>query len=272
MFGLITGSGFYDIVELQNREKTVVDTAYGPPVEVTTGTWHGHPVCFLPRHGTDHTIPPQAINYRANVAALRLIGATKILATAVSGGIRSDLGPGTFVLISDYINFTSGRADTFFDGKPQDSAAGTIISANSGDSPLRVVHTDMTTPYDQNLRDTVKRAAELESVPLKDGAVYCTTNGPRFETPAEIAMMAKAGGDLVGMTGYPEVALAAEAGIPYASIGVVSNMAAGLAPESLSVPEIVELIERQAEPLYRLIGQTVRLSSNAPTESDSNVS
>ena len=116
MFGLITGSGFYDIPDLVDRRVESVPTAFGSPVTVTLGSWSGNEVCFIPRHGSDHSIPPHAINYRANVAALKTIGATSVLATAVSGAINPDMPPGSLVLISDFLNFSSGRQVTFFDG------------------------------------------------------------------------------------------------------------------------------------------------------------
>ncbi|MEM7324907.1 MAG: MTAP family purine nucleoside phosphorylase [Actinomycetota bacterium] len=275
MFGLITGSGFYDIPELTDRTVQPVDTPFGGPVSVTTGRWRGADVCFIPRHGSDHSIPPHGINYRANIAALKTIGARSVVATAVSGGINADMPPGAMVLISDFLNFTSGRETTFFDGSgrpitfPSDEAGGEPGEDQGGEgadkavesaTPIKVVHTDMSAPYDPALRAVILRAAADEAVPLIHGAVYCTTDGPRFETPAEIRMMRTLGGDLVGMTGYPEVALAVEAGLPYASIGLVSNVAAGMADEPLSVDDIVSLIETAAEPLYRLIGRTVELS------------
>lgn len=262
MFGLITGSGFYDIPELQDRVATEIDTPFGGPVVVTRGSWRGADVCFIPRHGSDHSIPPHRINYRANVSALKTAGARSIVATAVSGGINPDMPPGSLVLISDFLNFTSGRQVTFFDGDNRPITAGEPVAAGSG-GPVKVTHTDMTTPYDPALRATIRQAAADESIPLIDGGVYCTADGPRFETPAEINMMRVLGGDLVGMTGYPEVALAVEAGLPYAAVGVVSNPAAGLNAEPLSVADIVKLIETTAEPLYRLIGRTVELTAEA---------
>lgn len=250
MIGLIMGSGFYDIAELTERADVGVDTPYGP-VRLTTGQWRDQPVAFLPRHGADHSIPPHAINYRANIWALARAGVSGIIATAVSGGISPAMTPGRLVVISDYVNFTSGRADTFFDG---------VTDPGFGPTTGSVTHTDMTNAYDPAMRAAIRRAAELESIDVIDGGVYCTTNGPRFETPAEITMMARLGGDLVGMTGYPEVALAREAGVPYASIGVVSNPAAGLAQVELSVPEILAVIEGAADPLYRLVGRTIELA------------
>lgn len=259
VFGLITGSGFYDIPELVDRSVEAVETPFGGPVAVTTGTWRGQPVCFIARHGTDHSIPPHAINYRANVAALRTVGATSVLATAVSGSMNPAMPPGSLVLISDFLNFTSGRDVTFFDG-----SARPIVAGEPPGRPVR--HTDMSTPYDPELRALVRRAAADEGVDLADGAVYCTADGPRFETPAEIRMMAMVGGDLVGMTGYPEVALAVEAGLRYASIGVVSNLAAGISAEPLSADDIMSLIDEVADPLYRVIGRTVELAGEAPHE------
>ena len=117
----------------------------------------------------------------------------------------------------------------------------------------------MTEPYHSGLRAAIMAAAADEAVEVANGGVYCTTDGPRFETPAEINMMRVLGGDLVGMTGFPEVALAVEAGLPYASIGVVSNQAAGMSGEPLSADDIISLIETTAEPLYRLIGRTAEL-------------
>lgn len=241
MFGLITGSGFYDIPELSQRSHHTVETPYGS-ASVTTGRWGDAPVAFLPRHGADHRVPPHAINYRANIWALHDAGVSAILATAVSGSMQSTLPPGAFVTVSDYMNFTSGRADTFFDG-----ADGTVV------------HTDMTMPYDPALTELVHKAAAAEAVEVQRDAIYCATNGPRFETPAEIAMMAKMGGDLVGMTGYPEVALARELDIAYAAIGIVSNAAAGYAGEPLTADDVFALVDTLTDPLYRLIGRTVAL-------------
>lgn len=194
----------------------------------------------MARHGTDHSVPPQAINYRANVWGLKMAGAEVIMATAVSGGINPSMGPGDIVLIDDYLNFSSGRDETFFDGS---------------DGVVR--HTDMTHPYSPELRALLRQAAADEGISVHDGGTYCTTNGPRFETPAEIKMMGIVGGDLVGMTGYPEVALAVEAELPYAAIGIIANPAAGLGADKLSHEDVMSVIEDAADPLYRLIGATI---------------
>jgi len=242
MYGLITGSGFYDIDDLEERTSVAVDTPFGS-VGLTTGTWQGHPIVLLPRHGSNHAVPPAAINYRANIWAMREVGVQSILATAVSGGISAAMTPGTLVMISDVINFTSGRATTFFDGTAEPFNA-------------HQHHTDMTNAYSPRLRSVALEAARNEGIDLVDGGVYCATNGPRFESPAEIEMMRRLGGDLVGMTGYPEVGLAAEAGLEYCSFGIISNFAAGLAAD-IPIDEVFAVIGSAAEKVYQLISATI---------------
>lgn len=247
MFGLITGSGFYDLPDLVDRELVDVTTPYGSAT-VTHGILRGHPVVFLPRHGADHSVPPAGINFRANVWALRDVGATSILATAVSGAIDPELELGDFVVISDFLDFTSGRAVTFFDGEIE-----------AFDSARH--HTDMTNPYDPTLRGHVIEAARIEGIDVAVTGVYATADGPRFETPAEVRMMRQLGADLVGMTGFPEVALAREAGVAYASIGIISNPAAGLGAEELAADDIFGMVDRVSDPLHRLIDRTITLAS-----------
>lgn len=239
MLAVITGSGFYSLDSLTDAETTTVDTPYGPAL-VTRARWAGgSDVLFLPRHGSDHSVPPHAINYRANIWALQSAGATGIVATAVSGGINAAMTPGSFVLIDDFIDFTSGRPATFFD------------------KPGQVQHTDVTRPYDSGLRTRIRDAARTVGIDLVEGGVYCATNGPRFESKAEIEMMRRLGGDLVGMTGCPEVVLAAELGLPYASIGVISNPAAGLVEHDVSVAEIMAVLDDAVAPLERLLDAVI---------------
>lgn len=239
MLSLITGSGYYNLTSLLTPETMMIETPYGS-APVTRARWNGGPeVLFLPRHGSDHSVPPHRINYRANVWALREAGASAIIATAVSGGMIQGMDLGDFVVIDDFIDFTSGRPGTFFD------AAGNLT------------HTEMGDPYDASLRAMIVAAGLATNTELRVGATYCATNGPRFETKAEIAMMRQLGGDLVGMTGCPEVVLANELELPYASIGVVSNMAAGLGEHEFTVTEIMQALGRTVEPLERLLGAVI---------------
>ncbi len=241
MFGFITGSGFYELPGLEDPRTTAIDTPYGS-VEVTIGEWHGRPVAFLPRHGGNHSVPPQQINYRGNIWALASVGVTDILATAVSGGIAEHLPPGSLVLIDDFIDWTTGRDDTFFD------------------TPGEVRHTDMSAPYDPTLRAALATAAEALQLPVATSGTYICFNGPRFETAAEIRMARTLGADLVGMTGYPEVALAVEHGVRYASVGVISNPAAGLADEAISLDAIWAVINEAKDKVLELFGTVVATS------------
>jgi len=236
---IITGSGFYALDSLKDAQTDTVATPYGDAV-VTSGRWNGETsVLFLPRHGTDHSVAPHLINYRANIWALRERGATHIVASAVSGSIDQSFAVGDLVVIDDFIDFTTGRDHTFFD------------------VPGELQHTEMADPYDPLLRRAIAAAAESLALPHHVGGTYCATNGPRFETKAEIQMMATVGGSLVGMTGCPEVVLANELGLAYAAIGVISNAANGLGAEAFTVEQILAMLEDTRPDLERLIGAII---------------
>ncbi len=239
MYGFITGSGIYELPGLERATTTQIGTPYGP-VGVTTGSWHGADLAFLPRHGTGHSVPPQQIDYRANLWALRDVGVTDVLATAVSGGIADHLVTGSLTLIDDVIDWTTGRADTYFD------------------QPGDVRHTEMGNPYDPGLRRALAAAAKTTGIDLHPSATYICFNGPRFETKAEIRMARLLGADLVGMTGYPEVVLAVELGLRYASVGIISNRAAGLADTDISLDEIMAAIAGARDTVLDLFAELVR--------------
>ncbi len=232
MLAFITGTGFYSLPGLTESETGPVATRFGE-VNVTRGRLAGEEVAFIPRHGTDHSVPPHRINYRANIAALAEIGAGAIVATAVSGSLHREVGPGSLLLIDQFIDLTWGRPLTFFDEE--------------------VRHTDMTSPYHPGLRQALLDGAAEEGIDILPTGTYVCFNGPRFETPAEIRMAATMGGDLVGMTGCPEVVLANEVGIPYASVGVISNLCAGMEDRPVSHEGITSFLDATAEPLHRLI-------------------
>ncbi len=236
--GIIAGTGFYEIPGLTEAEHHEVQTDWGE-AHAMTGRWRGRRIVFVPRHGGDHSIPPSAINYRANIAAMGDLGAKAILAVSVVGSMVPERGTGSFLLLDDYLEFTTGRAATFFD------------------QPGQVTHTDMTTPYDPSLRAALAAAAAAEGIDVAPTATYVCTNGPRFETPAEIRMYAQMGGSVVGMTGYPEVALAREAGIPYAGVAVVANMAAGMFDGEISHAEVDAALKATKQPLFALLARTV---------------
>lgn len=240
MIGIIAGTGFYDIPGLMDRGARTVETPYGE-VELVTGLLDGVQIGFLARHGGDHSIPPHGINYRANVWGIHAAGAEAVLAVNVVGSMVPERGLGSMLLIDDFLDFTNGRKVTFHD------------------EPGDVQHFDMTTAYDPDLRSSLLLAAEMEGIDLAPTATYVCANGPRFETPAEIRMFAQLGGHVVGMTGYPEVALARELSMPYAAVAVVSNLAAGMFEGEISHEEIGEMLGSTTEPLFRLFRRAIQL-------------
>ena len=240
MIGIIGGTGVYDIVDkADSMKKQKVETEYGD-VEVSILDIEGKKVVFLPRHSAGHSYPPHKINYKANIRALEKLGVNEIIATNSVGSLNPDIGPGAFVIVNDFIDFTVLRDKTFFDDI--------------------VVHTDMTEPYCNRLRDILISTGDV--VPT---GTYVCTEGPRFETPAEIKMFQKMGGDVVGMTGLPEVVLAREKNICYSSICIVSNYGAGISPDKLSMEEVLDIMNEKSNELLDLIYNTVKKLDDAST-------
>ncbi|MDT0212696.1 S-methyl-5'-thioinosine phosphorylase [Rothia sp. ARF10] len=243
--GIIAGTGFYDLDALDDARHETVHTAYGPAA-VTRGSWHGQPVVFVTRHGAGHEVPPHRVNYRAIIRALDELDVHDVVAVNVTGGIDPDLEPGELVCVDDFLDLTRRRVGTFHDG----------------DGPGAVVHTDMTNAYDHVLRREVLDAASGVGQPIIDGGTYVCFEGPRFESPAEIRLAALAGGTVAGMTGVPEVTLAAEAGLRYAAISLVVNPAAGVRPgEAITVDEINAVLETSAPKVLAVLDELVHTRS-----------
>jgi len=236
---VIGGTGVYDPQMLKNLTKEKVASPYGE-IEVTIGELAGKKVAFLPRHGSGHTVPPHLINYRANIWGLKMLGVKQIIATTAVGSLNLDMKGGDFVLIDQFLDFTKNRVYTFYDGGERG-----------------VVHTDVTEPYCPELRKIIYQAGKDLGYNIHPAGTYVCTEGPRFETAAEIKMFAKLGGDLVGMTSVPEVVLAREAEICYASISLVTNFAAGISPNPLTHEEVVEMMGLKSEQLKNLIAKTI---------------
>jgi len=236
---IIGGTGVYDPEILDDVREERVETPYGP-VTVNLGRFEGLEVAFLARHGRGHQVPPHRVNYRANIYALALLGVERVIATNAVGSLRERYAPGHFVLPDQFLDFTHGRPATFFEG----GEAG-------------VYHVDVTEPYCPQVRRVLHETGRPLGLTVHDGAVYVCTQGPRFETPAEIRMFERLGGDLVGMTSVPEVVLAREAGLCYASVGMVTNYAAGLVDYPLSHEEVLEVMARNVANLRTLIMEAI---------------
>lgn len=209
-------------------EAVAIDTPFGA-VEARVGKVAGREVWFVPRHGARHRVPPHRVNFKAVVDAVARAGCARALAANTVGSMRPELGPGSLAVARDYVDL-SGRGDTFFEDE--------------------AVHVDQTEPYCPELRAALREAA--------GGApevVYACTRGPRLETPAEIRLLAQVA-DVVGMTGFPEVALARERGLCYASLCIVSNLAAGL-QERVTAREVADAGRAHGERARRVLEAAV---------------
>lgn len=209
--GVFGGSGLYSF--LDDIEEAEVPTAWGPPAApVCVGVLAGRQVAFLPRHGTRHQFPPQSVNYRANVDAMRQLGVKALLGPFAAGSLQPHIHPGDFVVVDQFVDRTWGRADTFYDS-----------FAETGPR-----HVSVADPYDAGLRAALVAGAGALGIGAHDGGTVVVVQGPRFSTRAESAFYRGQGWDVINMTQYPEAALAAEAGIPYAGVALVTDYDTGL--------------------------------------------
>lgn len=239
---IIGGTGVCDVRMLEQVQEGSLDTFYGV-IHYLRGTYKGKNVVFLPRHGKNHSIPPHLINYRANILGLKRLGVSTIFSTTAVGSLNPEIKPNTLVIPDQFLDFTKSRHASFFDG------------GENG-----VVHVDMTEPYCQQLRQVILEAARsIHEEKISPKGTYVCTEGPRFETPAEINMFAKWGGDLVGMTNVPEVCLAREAEICYITISMVTNFAAGISPHQLTHEEVLVCMDENAKRIRSLIMKAVEL-------------
>ncbi|MBE3589396.1 MAG: S-methyl-5'-thioadenosine phosphorylase [Firmicutes bacterium] len=237
--GIIGGTGVYDPDILDDAREVTVSTPYGE-VRLLAGRYRGEEVAFMNRHGAGHSLPPHRVNYRANIWALKELGVERVIATAAVGALRREHAPGSLILCDQFLDFTKSRPATFYEG----GEAG-------------VVHVDVTEPYCPELRALMEESGRAAGLPVKNGGVYVCTEGPRFETAAEIRVFAQLGGDVVGMTGVPEVVLARELGLCYSTVAMVANLAAGLSPTPLTHSEVVAVMNQNVAHLRRLIMDTL---------------
>lgn len=231
--GIIGGSALGDVFALDDEQAKFLVTPHGAPSDPPRIGKHGDTtVIFLARHGKDHRIPPHKLNHRANLWALKDLGATHILATSSTGSLKKAIRPGTFVVPDDFIGFWG--IPTFHDD--------------------RVVH--VTPSLDDGLRAAFVAAAKAAKASVRDGGVYVQTTGPRLETRAEIAYF-KTIGDVVGMTMASEATLASELGIPYASLCTIDNFGNGIVDEPLSFERIRETQHRNADLTRKIVAKAV---------------
>jgi 5'-methylthioadenosine phosphorylase len=233
---VIGGTGLESL--LKEKLQIRVGTPYGLPPPISVGEVNGKTVAFLPRHGKHHSIPPHRVNYHANIYALNKIGAKRIIATNAVGAINLDFKPGDLVVPHDIVDFTKLRQTTFYNNTP-------------------VTHVDMSQPYCPEIRSLLVKKTKSHNVQIWDEAVLVSTEGPRYETPAETEMFRRLGCDIVGMTGIPEAVLARELELCYASLCYVSNMAAGV-KHPLTAREVSNAAKSVKKVIVKVLVETIK--------------
>lgn len=236
---VIGGSGLYRLGLLEQARPVEVHTPYGLHSSgLTVGEVAGRKVAFLPRHGLSHRLPPHRVPYRANIWALRELGVERVVAVSAMGGLRPDYEIGDLVLPDQFIDWTRGRQATFFDGP-------------------KVVHTSMADPFCQELRGLLAEKAEAAGFRVHRQGTALTFEGPRFSTRAESRMFREVlGAELLSMTQVPEVVLAREFGMCYASCAVVTDLDVWGA-EPVRADEVTQVM-REAEPkLAELLSRAI---------------
>lgn len=217
-----------------------VSTPYGQPSSpLTMGTIGSQEVVFVARHGSNHSILPHDINYRANLWALREAGADVVIAVATVGGIAEDCAPGTIVIPDQVLDYTHSRQSSF---APLDG---------------EIFHIDFTEPYCHELRRAIIECADRLGITVIKRGTYVATQGPRFESAAEIQKFAADGAHVVGMTGMPETSLAREIGICYATVALVVNRAAGQSGDRISAEEITDAQKKTSAVVQRMLSDIV---------------
>jgi 5'-deoxy-5'-methylthioadenosine phosphorylase len=247
MLAIIGGTGLsrIDCFEAVG-EQSIATPFTDEDVNIGLYQYRNKRLAFLPRHGEDHVIPPHKINYRANIWALQQLGVKQIVTINAVGGIHPNLAPGNFAVPDQLIDYTCGRAATFFE-----------------ENLKEVTHIDFTFPFSEELRQLILSSANavtregFSQCSVLDRGVYGCTEGPRLETAAEIVRCKQEGCDMVGMTAMPEAALARELDISYAALALSVNWAAGLGEDLISLDEIHGILDQGMEFVTALLRQIV---------------
>ena len=232
--GVFGGAGFYQF--LDDVEEVEVETPYGKPsAPATIGTIGGRRVAFIPRHGRSHELPPHRIPFRANVWAMRELGVRRIIGPNACGALKAELELGEFVVCDQFVDRTSGRADTFYDGP-------------------KTTHVSVADPYCPDLRALLVETARELGIRAREGGTVVVIQGPRFSTRAESRWFQDAGWDVINMTAYPEGYLARELELCYANISMVTDHDAGVGGhEPVSNEVVIETFNRNLERLRELL-------------------
>jgi 5'-methylthioadenosine phosphorylase len=240
MIGFIGGSGVYDLDGLEDRAWVKVRTPWGDPSdEILTGRLHGVRVAFLPRHGRGHPTPPSALNYRANIDAMKRIGCTELISLSAVGSLRENLPPGHFVIVDQFIDRTFAREKSFF---------GTGC----------VAHVSVAHPVCPRLGDALESAAKVIDLPFTRGGTYLVMEGPQFSTKAESLLYRQWGCAVIGMTNMPEAKLAREAELCYATMAMVTDFDCWHPDhDAVTVEQVVKVLFSNADRARALVKAVV---------------
>lgn len=236
VLGFIGGSGVYTNEDIENIERLTIETPWGQPSDdIISGTVAGVKVLFLSRHGQGHKIPPTEVNYPANIAALKMAGATDLISVSACGSFKEELAPGTFVLVDQFIDRTHSRAKTFF----EEGLVG---------------HVSVAEPVCPKLVDALEEACQALSINYQRGGTYIAMEGPQFSSKAESHLYKSWGCDVIGMTNMPEAKLAREAELPYATVAMVTDYDCWREnEENVEVANVLEIMHQNTAKAKELI-------------------
>lgn len=254
--GVIGGSGLYDMEELADRSEHSVQTTFGAPSDVIVGGTIGETrFLFLPRHGRGHRIPPHRINYRANILALKQLGAEQLVSISAVGSLQESVHPGHVVLVDQFIDRTRSRPSTFFE-EPSEGEGG------------MVAHVEFADPVCAALSDALHRAAAAAgNAVVHRGGTYVCIEGPQFSTRAESQLYRSWGASVVGMTNLPEARLAREAELPYATVALVTDFDCWhQTEESVTVDAILAMLKKNVSLAHAILRE---LASRVPDPAQS---
>lgn len=248
--GVFGGSGFYSLFE--NVQEIAIETPYGPPSDhLFLATLEDRKVAFLPRHGRHHTIPPHAINYRANIWAMKQLGVRFLISPCAAGSLQRHIKPGDFVVCDQYVDRTRNRKDTFYEGP-------------------EVYHVSSADPYCPHLRKLAIEVIREHAIPVHERGTVVVIQGPRFSTKAESKWFTQAGWEVINMTQYPEAYLALEQNIAVVNISLITDYDSGLVAEGEVAPvtqkEVYETFLKNAERIKKVV---VALVKRIPLDLDS---
>ena len=240
--GVFGGSGFYSLMDSFKEIK--VETPYGPPSDtIAVGTVEGRKVAFLPRHGKTHQLPPHMIPYRANIHAMKQLGVTRIIGPNCVGSLQPEIKPGDFVVCDQFVDRTSCRKDTFYDG------------------PI-ATHISSAEPYCATLRELAVKIGREQGITMHDGGTCVVIQGPRFSSRAESLWFTKMGWHVVNMTQYPECILSLEQEICYVNIALITDYDTGIVAEggaeSVNAAEIINVLNANNQRVKNMILEMIR--------------